>query len=176
MVVLVLLFGCTTWILPKCLEKQRDGNYTRILRAVFNESWEQHPTKQQLQRNLLTILQTIQVRRGRHAGHSWRSKDEHLSDVLFRVPTNGRTRIDRAARTYPFHFCADPGFSLKDLPGAMEDDRDGWGESVSELCYQHYLMMINTVIHSNILYSICMDLCYITFVWTEGISLLNSSS
>ena len=29
------------------MEKKLDGNYTRMLRAVLNKSWKQHPTKQQ---------------------------------------------------------------------------------------------------------------------------------
>ena len=28
--------------------KKLDGNYTRMLRAILNKSWRQHPTKQQL--------------------------------------------------------------------------------------------------------------------------------
>ena len=41
-VVSILLYGCTTWTLTKRLEKQ-DGNYTRMLRAILNKSWQQHP-------------------------------------------------------------------------------------------------------------------------------------
>ena len=44
-VVLILLHGCTTWALTKRPEKL-DGNYTRMLRAILNKSWRQHPTKQ----------------------------------------------------------------------------------------------------------------------------------
>ena len=29
-------------------ENKLDRNYTRMLRKVFNKSWTQHPTKQQL--------------------------------------------------------------------------------------------------------------------------------
>ena len=47
-VVSILLYGCTTWTLTKRLEKKLDGNYTRMLRAILNKSWRQHPTKQQL--------------------------------------------------------------------------------------------------------------------------------
>ena len=32
----VLLYGCTTWILMKCMEKKLNGNYTRRLYAVLN--------------------------------------------------------------------------------------------------------------------------------------------
>ena len=42
-VVSILLYGCTTWTLTKRLEKKLDGNYTRMLRAILNKSWRQHP-------------------------------------------------------------------------------------------------------------------------------------
>ena len=47
-VVSILLYGCTTWTLTKRLEKKLDGNYTRMLRAILNKSWRQHPTRHQL--------------------------------------------------------------------------------------------------------------------------------
>ena len=47
-VVSILLYGCTTWTLTKRLERKLDGNYTRMLRAVLNKSWRQHPTRHQL--------------------------------------------------------------------------------------------------------------------------------
>ena len=81
-VVSILLYGCTTWTLTKRLEKKLDGNYTRTLRAILNKSWRQHPTRRQLYGHLPPITKTIQVRRTRHAGHCWRSKDELVSDVL----------------------------------------------------------------------------------------------
>ena len=40
----ILLYGCTTWTLTRRLEKKLDGNYTRMLRAILNKSWRQHPT------------------------------------------------------------------------------------------------------------------------------------
>ena len=73
-VVPILLYGCTTWTLTKRLERRLDGNYTRMLRAVLNKSWRQHPTRLQLYGHLPPITKTIQVRRTRHAGHCWRSK------------------------------------------------------------------------------------------------------
>ena len=43
-VVSILLYRCTTWTLTKRLEKKLNGNYTRMLRAILNKSWLQHPT------------------------------------------------------------------------------------------------------------------------------------
>ena len=73
-VVLILLYGCTTWTLTKRIEKKIDSNYTRMLRAILNKSWRQHPTKQQLYGHLPPITKTIKIRLTRRAGHCWRSR------------------------------------------------------------------------------------------------------
>ena len=86
-VVSILLYGCTTWTLTKQLEKKLDGNYTRMLWAILNKSWRQHPTRHQLYGHLPPITKTIQVWRTRHAGHCWRSRDELIRDVLLWTPT-----------------------------------------------------------------------------------------
>ena len=78
----ILLYGCTTWTLTKLLEKKLDGIYTRMLRAILNKPWRQHLTKHQQYGHLPPVTKTIQVRRARHAGHCWRSRDELISDVL----------------------------------------------------------------------------------------------
>ena len=75
-VVSILLYGCTMWTLTKWLEKKLDGNYTRLLRAILNKSWRQHPKRHQLYGHLPPITKTIQVRRARSAGHCWRSRNE----------------------------------------------------------------------------------------------------
>ena len=49
--------------LTKRLEKKLDGNYTRMLRAILNKSWQQHPTRHQLYGHLPPITKTIQVTR-----------------------------------------------------------------------------------------------------------------
>ena len=41
----VLLYGCTTWNLTKCLEKKLSGNYIRMLHVVLNKFWKQHSNK-----------------------------------------------------------------------------------------------------------------------------------
>ena len=64
-VVSILLYRCTTWTLTKRLEKKLDGNYKRMLRAILNKSWRQHPTRHQLYGHLPPITKTIQVRRTR---------------------------------------------------------------------------------------------------------------
>ena len=114
-VVSILLYGCTTWTLTKRLEKKLDSNYTRMLRAILNKSWRQHPTRHQLYGHLLPITKTISARWTRQAGHCWRSRDEPISDVLLWIPTYGRSK----AGTYILQLCEDTGCSPGDLPEAM---------------------------------------------------------
>ena len=128
----ILLYGCTTWTLTKRLEKKLDGNYTRMLRAILNKSWQQHPTRHQLYGHLPPITKTIQVRRTRHAGHCWRSRDELIRDVLLWIPTHGRAKAGRPARTYIQQLCEDTGCCPEDLPRAM-NDREEWRERVRDI-------------------------------------------
>ena len=53
----------------KTAGEEARGNYTRMLRAILNKSWRQHPTRHQLYDHLPPITKTIQVRRTRHTGH-----------------------------------------------------------------------------------------------------------
>ena len=126
-VVSILLYGCATWTLTKRLEKKLDGNYTRMLRAILNKPWRQHPTRHQP-----PITKTIQVGRTRHAGNCWRSRDELISYVLLWTPTYGRAKAERPARTYIQQLCEDTGCSPVDLPEAM-NDREMWRERVRDI-------------------------------------------
>ena len=114
----ILLYGCTTWTLTKRLEKKLDGNYARMLRAILNKSWQQHPTRHQLYGHLPPITKTIQVRRTRH--------------VLLWIPTHGRAKAGRPARTYIQQLCEDTGCCPEDLPRAM-NDRKEWRERVKDI-------------------------------------------
>ena len=129
----ILLYGCTIWTLTKRLEKKLDGNYSRMLWAILNKSWRQHPTRPQLYGHLLPIMKTIQVRRTRHAEHCWRNRDELISDVLLWTPTYGRAKAGRPARTYIQQLCEDTGCSPEDLSEAM-NDREKWWERVRDIC------------------------------------------
>ena len=131
-VVSILLYGWTTWTLTKRLEKKLDGNYTRMLRAILNRSWQQHPTRRQLYGHLPPITKTIQARRTRHAGHWWRSKDEIVSDVILCTPAYGQSKAGRPARTFIQQLCDDTGCNPKDLPKAM-NDRETWRERVRDI-------------------------------------------
>ena len=119
--------GCTTWTLTKWLEKKLDGNYTRMLWAILNKSWRQHPTRHQLYGHLPPITKTIQARRTRHSGHCWRSRDE-----LIRTSTYGQAKAGQPAWIYIQQICEDTGCSSEDLPEAM-NDREKWRERVRDI-------------------------------------------
>ena len=103
-----------------------------MLRAILNKSWQQHPTRHQLYGHLPPITKTIQVRRTRHAGHCWRRRDELIRDVLLWIPTHGRAKAGRPARTYIQQLCEDTGCCPEDLPRAM-NDREEWRERVRDI-------------------------------------------
>ena len=103
-----------------------------MLRAILNKSWQQHPTRHQLYGHLPPITKTIQVRRTRHAGHCWRSRDELIRDVLLWTPTHSRAKAGRPARTYIQQLCEDTGCCPEDLPRAM-NDREEWRERVRDI-------------------------------------------
>ena len=103
-----------------------------MLRAILNKSWRNTPTRHQLYGHLPPITKTIQVRRTRHAGHCWRSRNELISDVLLWTPTYGRAKAGRPARTYIQQLCEDTGCSPEDLPKAI-NDREKWRERVRDI-------------------------------------------
>ena len=105
---------------------------TKILEAILNKSCRQHPTKQQLYSHLSPIRKTIPVSRTKHMGHSWRSKDELINDILLWTPLHERAKAGRLAITYIQPLCVDTGCSIEDLLRAM-DDRDEWRERIKEI-------------------------------------------
>ena len=125
----ILLYGCTTWMLTKRMEKKLDGNYTRMLRAILNKSWRQHPQNSSCTATYHPSRKLSKF----NEPDCWRSKDELRSDILLWTLSHGWAKAGRPARTYLQLLCADRGYSLEDLPGAM-NDRDGWRERIREIC------------------------------------------
>ena len=127
----VLVYGANTWTLTSTLEKSIDEAYTRMLRAVLNISWKDHPTKEQLYGNIPPISDTIRERRLRFAGHCWRSKDELVSDLLMWQPRHGKRTPGRPCKTYINQLVEDTGCTAEELPTLM-NDREGWRKRVKE--------------------------------------------
>ena len=103
-----------------------------MLWPILNNSRRQYPTRHQLYGHLPPITKTIQVRRTRHAGHCWRSRDELISDVLLWTPTYGQAKAGRPARKYIQQLCEDMGCSPEHLPEAM-NDREKWRERARDI-------------------------------------------
>ena len=131
-VVSILLYGCTIWTLTKRMEKKFEGNYIRILWAILNKSWKQHPKKQHLYGHLPPITKNIKIRRTKHAGYCWRNRDELISDLLLWTPflwtSKGRTT---SSNLHTADLCR-YGMCPEDRPKAI-DDREGWRERVRDI-------------------------------------------
>ena len=120
----------------KTAGEKLDGNYTRMLRAILKKSWRQHPKRHQLYGHLPPITKNVRVRRTRHAGHCWRSRDELIRDVLLWTPRYGRAKTGRPAQTYIQQRCEETGCSPEDLPEAI--GRSGKrGSVISVLAERH---------------------------------------
>ena len=79
------------------------------------------------------ISHASEVRRIRHSGHCWKSKDELISDILLWTPTHGCSSVGQSAKTYIYHLCMDMGCCLEDLPVEMDCEREREGP----LCCMH---------------------------------------
>ena len=130
----------------KTAEKKQDGNYTRVCKQYWTSPEGNTPTRDQLYGHLPPITKTIQDRRTRHAGHSWRNRDELISDVLLWTPTYDRAKAGRPARTYIQQLCEDTGCSPEDLPEAM-NDREKWRDMMM-MIYIYIIMKILSRQHS----------------------------
>ena len=100
-----------------------------LMDSTHMMSWRQHPTKHQMYGHLPPITKTIKVRRTRHTGHCWRSRDELISDVLVCNPPHGRAKAGQPARTdiQQLQECCP-----EDQPEAM-NDRVEWRERVRDI-------------------------------------------
>ena len=120
-VVSILKYGCTTRTLNKRLEKKLDVNYTRMLRAILNKSWRQHPTRHQLYGHLAPITKTMKVRRTKHPGHCCRNRDELISDVLLWTPHVAEQKQDDQLEHTFSRYVSIRDVAPEDLPEAMND-------------------------------------------------------
>lgn len=71
----VLVYGSPSWILTKQLEDKLGGTYCRMLCAILNKSWQQHPTKE-LYGSIPKLSDIIREQRTRFASHCWQNKTE----------------------------------------------------------------------------------------------------
>ena len=130
-VVSILLYGCTTWTLTKRLEKKLDGNYTRMLRAIWmspggntHKAPTIRPPASHHENYPIWTNQTCRIlleKQGRD--HKWWTPMD---------PVYGRAKAGRPAWTYIQQLCEDTGCSSEDLPKSM-NDREKWRERVRDI-------------------------------------------
>ena len=109
--------------------RQLHKNASSNIEQILADTTKRH----QLYGYLPPITKTIQVRRTRHTGRCWSSRDELISDVLLWTPTYGQAKSGRPARTCIQQLFEDTGCSPEDLPEAM-NDREEWRERVGDIC------------------------------------------
>ena len=118
---------------PLCKYRISVNEYrNQMIYSDFHKYIWRYPIKHQLYGHLPPITKTIKVRRTRHAGHCWRSRDMLISDVLQWTPTYDRAKAGRPTRTYILQLCEDTGCRPEDLPEAM-NDREKWRERVRDI-------------------------------------------
>ena len=132
-VVSILLYGCTTWTLTKRLERRLDGNYTRMLRAVLNKSWRQHPTRLQLYGHLPPHHKNYTSSTNQTRGTLLEKQGRAHKRCTPVDPHSWMCKcVGRPARTYIQQLCEDTGCNPEDLPEAMSD-REKWRETVRDI-------------------------------------------
>ena len=147
------------------MEEKPNGNYIRMLRAIWNKYWRQQPTKQQPYGHLHPITKTIKVRRSRHVGHCWEFRDELKSDVLLWTHSHGRAKAGRPARTYIQQLSEDTWYSLEDMPKGMNNREEG-RERVRDIspgctrrCWYIYIYIC-----------VCVCVCVCLCVFSENVT------
>ena len=90
---IVLIYGSVSWTpIKKYLKKILNGNYTRMLRAILNRYWKDHPNNKEIYGNIPDICTSIIQQRLRFSGNCWRSKLELASDVIILQPIGFMSR------------------------------------------------------------------------------------
>ena len=119
----ILLYGSDSWSLTKSLTKTIDGTYTRMLRRIYNISWESHPTNKFLYGKLPKISSVIKRKRLALAGHIYRH-NEPAAKVLLWSPDVNR-RVGHPKFTLKSLLLQDTELSVEELSTVMMD-RQCW--------------------------------------------------
>ena len=111
----VLLYGAECWTMTGNMRERLDGTYTKMLRVVQGVSWKEHKTNKELYGNLPKVTEALKIRRLRFIGHSWRRKDEVISEILLWEPKHGTRKRGRPTTTYVDQLRNDTGLSIAEL-------------------------------------------------------------
>ena len=95
----LLLYGCTTWTVTKCMEKKSDWNYSRMLRVILINPGNIIPQNNSCMATYLLSQKPSKIRQTSHAKHCRRSKDKLINDVLLWTPAHRRASVCRPTRS-----------------------------------------------------------------------------
>ena len=105
------------------------GNCTKMLHAIFNKSWKQHPQNSSCKTTVLPSLKPSKLDEQDMLDTA--GDDKLISDVFLWTIFHRPASVERPIVTYLQQLPTDTGCSLEDLPKAM-DDRDKWRRRVRE--------------------------------------------
>jgi len=115
----ILLYGSESWALNVALAKKLDGAYTKMLRTIFNVSWQDRITNAELYGSLPRVSWVVRRRRLLLAGHTARH-DDPAGKVLLWSPEKKKRR-GRPRITVKTLIEKDTGLKGVDLYNAMKD-------------------------------------------------------
>ena len=121
----VLVYGSTTWILTKQLEDKLGGTYCRMLCAILNKSWQQHPTTE-LYGSVPKLSDIIREQRTRFASHYWQNKTELVNELLLWIRKHDHTQVGGQFKTYINQLALDTRMQINDLKNAIEVRKYIW--------------------------------------------------
>ena len=99
------MFGLTFWTLTKLLEKNLEGNYTKMQRTVLKKKWKQPRNITVAIRPRRSLLKAIQIRRKSHCRYC---RTLQVSPHI-RCSTRTHTSLDWPANTFIHQVCGDTG-------------------------------------------------------------------
>ena len=105
------------------------GNYTRMLRAMLNKSWRQHPPQSTNYTATCRPSRKLSKLDKPDTQDTAGEADELISDG---PPTYGRANAGRPARTYVQQLCENTGCSPEGQPEAT-NEREKWRERVRDI-------------------------------------------
>ena len=120
----ILIYGSETWAVTKAMEKKLDGCYTKMLRMVFNVSWQDKLTDKNLYGNLPPVSSKMGFRKVQLAGRCVRHPKEEASKLVLWQPMSGRMSVGRPAVTYIDNLKSDTSLHRAEELGTAMMDRE----------------------------------------------------
>ena len=123
-----LIYGCTTWMLMKCREKKRDGNYTRLLCVIWT-----NPENSTLKNRICTATYLSSYKLNKNYTNKM-NKTGPAREVKTNAWAMFSYDTSMLADQQGYQFCVDTGCSLEDLSREIERERERERDRVWESC------------------------------------------